>query len=224
MGFGCLFSHDFGAPEHEREREQRGSEVIVTTREVKTCLDCGARQILAENTAIKGRGAASPETEAEGAKAEGEGDTKADEPESAEADAGASGWTTAVIDRPSGNDPDPAGEAGSESGSEAGSGADPGPDAAVTHDAVILTDDSGDSEGADDRAPTEWPEFRADDGTPPERDRGDDTDAGETNSGADAVTLRCDGCSRAWNPEGSSLLPGDLCPNCRSAYLEEYGG
>lgn len=220
MGFGCLFSHDFGAPEHEREREQRGSEVIVTTREVKTCLDCGARQILAENTAIKGRGAASPETDAEGAEAED--DTKSGEPESTEADAGASGWTTAVIDRPSGSDPDSAGEAGSES--ESGSGADPDPDAAVTHDAVILTDDSEDPEDADDRAPTEWPEFRADDGTPSERDGRDDTDASETDNEADAVTLRCDGCSRAWNPEGSSLLPGDLCPNCRSAYLEEYGG
>ncbi|WP_299236545.1 DUF7093 family protein [Natronomonas sp.] len=211
MGFGCLFSHDFGAPEREREREQRGSEVIVTTREVKTCLDCGARQILAENTAIKGRAAAS--RDAEGADAEG--DKAEGETEPAEADAdGASGWTTAVIDRPSGGDPDPPEE------SEHGPGPESGSDAAVTHDAVILTDDSEDSEEADGRAPTEWPEFRAGDETSPDRDGRDDTDTGE----GGAATLRCDGCSRAWNPEGSSLIPGDLCPNCRSAYLEEYGG
>lgn len=217
MGFGCLFSHDFGAPEREREREQRGSEVIVTTREVKTCLDCGARQILAENTAIKGRAAAS--RDAEGADAEGadaEGDKTEGETEPAEADAGgASGWTTAVIDRPSGGDPDPPEEPGS------GPGPDSGSDAAVTHDAVILTDDSEDGD-ADDRAPTEWPEFRAGDETSPDSDGRDDTDTDA--GGADAATLRCDGCSRAWNPEGSSLIPGDLCPNCRSAYLEEYGG
>jgi len=52
MGFRCLLGHDFGEPELEREREERGDEVIITVNEVKTCTRCGERQIVSENTEV----------------------------------------------------------------------------------------------------------------------------------------------------------------------------
>lgn len=53
MGLRCLLGHDFGEPETEREREEEGSEVVVTVREVKTCTKCGEKQVVSENKEIK---------------------------------------------------------------------------------------------------------------------------------------------------------------------------
>lgn len=52
MGFRCLLSHDFGEPELEREREEQGNEVVITVNEVKTCVRCGERRIVSENTEV----------------------------------------------------------------------------------------------------------------------------------------------------------------------------
>jgi predicted RNA-binding Zn-ribbon protein involved in translation (DUF1610 family) len=52
MGLRCLLSHDFGEPELEREREEKGNEVIITVNEVKTCTRCGERRIVSENTEV----------------------------------------------------------------------------------------------------------------------------------------------------------------------------
>lgn len=52
MGLRCLFGHDFGDPEVEREREESDSEVVVTVREVKTCDRCGDRRVVTENTEV----------------------------------------------------------------------------------------------------------------------------------------------------------------------------
>lgn len=53
MGFRCsLFGHAYGEPEVEREREERGSEVVTVEREVELCDRCGDRNVLTENTEI----------------------------------------------------------------------------------------------------------------------------------------------------------------------------
>lgn len=217
MGFGCLLGHDFDAPEHEQERERRGSEVIVTTREVKTCRDCGARQVLTENTAIKGleadgRNDADRGTSEPAAGERSRSGSNDDAGIGSETDDGDDGWSTAVIDRPN---------SGGTGAGRAGMAAE---EPTVTHDAVILTDDEPD--GRDEREPGEWPEFRNDDANTAAERNGRETDESETEREPTdgPVRLRCDGCSRAWDPERSSLIPGDTCPNCRGAYLEEYRG
>mgnify|MGYP005853226585 CR=1 FL=1 len=52
MGLRCLLGCDWGEPEIEREREERGDEVIITVNEVKTCSRCGKQQLVSENTEV----------------------------------------------------------------------------------------------------------------------------------------------------------------------------
>ena len=52
MGLRCLLGCDWGEPEVEREREERGDEVIITVNEVKTCTRCGKQQVVSENTEV----------------------------------------------------------------------------------------------------------------------------------------------------------------------------
>lgn len=47
-----LLGHDFGEPEIEREREERGSEVVVTVQEYEECVRCGERSVISENTEV----------------------------------------------------------------------------------------------------------------------------------------------------------------------------
>ncbi len=47
-----LLGHDFGEPEIEREREERGSEVVVTVREYETCARCGEVRVVSESTEV----------------------------------------------------------------------------------------------------------------------------------------------------------------------------
>jgi len=52
MGLRCLLGCDFGEPEIEREREEKGDEVVITVNEVKTCSRCGKRRVVSENTEV----------------------------------------------------------------------------------------------------------------------------------------------------------------------------
>jgi len=54
MGIRCsLLGHDFGPPETERDREERGDEVIITIRELQVCTRCGAEQVTSESTEVR---------------------------------------------------------------------------------------------------------------------------------------------------------------------------
>ena len=53
MGLRCsLIGHDFGEPDVEREREERGSEVVVTLREYEECSRCGEKHVISETTEV----------------------------------------------------------------------------------------------------------------------------------------------------------------------------
>ncbi|WP_121821728.1 DUF7093 family protein [Halostella salina] len=53
MGLRCsLLGHDFAETEVEREREEQGSEVIETVREVEVCARCGETTLVSENTNV----------------------------------------------------------------------------------------------------------------------------------------------------------------------------
>ena len=64
MGLKCrLLGHTYGDPEVERNREERGDEVVVTIREVQTCARCGDEQVVSQNkevTAIRSPAASTP--------------------------------------------------------------------------------------------------------------------------------------------------------------------
>ncbi len=47
-----LLGHDYGDPDIEREREERGSEVVVTVQEYEECTRCGDRNVISENTEV----------------------------------------------------------------------------------------------------------------------------------------------------------------------------
>jgi len=53
MGLRCsLLGHSFGERTVKREREERGQEVVLVSREVETCVRCGAQRIVAENKEV----------------------------------------------------------------------------------------------------------------------------------------------------------------------------
>jgi hypothetical protein len=54
MGLRCsLLGHDYGDSFVERDREERGNEVVVTERELTECLRCGAEKVTTENTEVR---------------------------------------------------------------------------------------------------------------------------------------------------------------------------
>ncbi len=47
-----LLGHEYGDADVEREREERGSEVVVIVREYEECTRCGERRVISENTEV----------------------------------------------------------------------------------------------------------------------------------------------------------------------------
>ncbi len=53
MSIKCsLFGHSFDESSVEREREEQGSEVVITIREVQTCTRCGETRVVSENKEV----------------------------------------------------------------------------------------------------------------------------------------------------------------------------
>lgn len=66
MAIRCsIFGHTWADPEVEREREERGTEVVVTARELRTCTRCGKAELLSESTEVTAAKRASSETNGE---------------------------------------------------------------------------------------------------------------------------------------------------------------
>ncbi|RDZ46187.1 hypothetical protein C5B91_00480 [Haloferax sp. Atlit-10N] len=217
MGLTCrLLGHSYGDPETEREREERGDEVVVSIREIQVCSRCGHEQVMSENkevTAIR--------TPEEVGMTEGEVETAAAGFEPANPQPGVSDSEDAAIetapDAETQAEVDDA-NAGADAAADADAGADPaaqqpaeaanaadaqpadGPDAAddagsvdappVTDDGIILDDDDEEQSATRDR--TQWPdevdEVETDDPTPPaDGDDAEFIDAdAEAGVGADA--------------------------------------
>ncbi|WP_135820459.1 DUF7093 family protein [Halostella litorea] len=182
MGLRCsLLGHDFGETEVEREREEQGSEVVETVREVRTCGRCGETKLVSENTNVTtlDRSGSTPDPAGEGSQGEAAdaataadptpaADTAtADAPDGAPADASASadaeppadGDDAEILDE-SAAEPDDAG--GTDTAADAVTEAEDAPgepaDAAdpADDDGVIL--DETDEEPAPDREYGQWPD------------------------------------------------------------------
>ena len=186
MGLRCsVLGHKWGAPRTEREREESGSEVVVTVREVRTCKRCSADEVLGETVEVTAAGESSDDA-AEGtveepadatdddvtddaeiiddsadgpeiprAEPDRDPDAAAQEPDDGPATAEATASEPSDADQ-SDPSPDAADAAGSDDEGP-GEWPDAGPSAREDEDATILG--GGDA----DREPGEWPDPQADD-------------------------------------------------------------
>lgn len=53
MGLRCIIGHDFGEIQTERDRRERGEEMIVTVREFRECDRCGETRVVSENKEVR---------------------------------------------------------------------------------------------------------------------------------------------------------------------------
>lgn len=175
-----LLGHDFGESDVEREREERGSEVVVTVREYEECTRCGDVRVVSESTEVTSlthdEAASIPDDESvppaelddadldvppeideigdDAEILEDDVDDAGDVPDPVEVEASDDG-AHAITDRPEPS----TGDASADSIEEV---EDPTKDdAPMTDDGEILEDGRVD----DDRAPGEWPD--TDDVGPP---------------------------------------------------------
>ena len=151
-----LIGHSYGETEIDRDREERGSEVVVTVVEYEVCSRCGTRSVLSENTEVTtkhtGETPVTDESVDAPSTAAGEEATPADTPSAADDATGDADDATAVADGAAmGFDeeapPIPTDEDGEP----------------ITDDAEILDDEEDERT---DRGHGEWPE--AEDVGPPE--------------------------------------------------------
>jgi len=182
MGLRCsLLGHNFGDSEVEREREEQGSEVVVTIREEQTCSRCGKTKLVSENkevTSLATRrddaGTSGPGADADAAAADADVATA----ENADAGATASAAATAdegdefdgeggrdaeIIDAgPDESVPDATREAASVAEGEDGTANDPEnpvePETAPEDDAVILDESGEEKPEPSEREHGEWPD------------------------------------------------------------------
>ncbi|MFB6112322.1 MAG: hypothetical protein ABEJ35_07295 [Halobacteriaceae archaeon] len=184
MGVKCsLLGHNYGAPETERDRDERGDEVVITTRELRRCARCGEVMVTSESTEVRPVEPA-PETV--------DGGTEAETGPGADDD----GWGT-------GGGPSPAaGGAGfaSDEDDEPAPASDP-----ETDDGIILDTDEADEE----RAPGEWPDAsdtRLEEGPSTEEAAGQPTDSEASADAAD--TDEASPADRASDDDGDAEIIG----------------
>jgi hypothetical protein len=232
MSLRCsIFGHDYGDPGVEREREEEGSEVVITIRETETCQRCGAVQVVSENKEVT-----TVETAADIVS-----DDLADASDTAETE-----------QAPGGGIPDAERDAESpaaESTTETAKTSQMSPEPASGDDAVILEEDDEDrgpgewpdekeaepaesqqsaQSGDSDPEPAEWPDEPGDDGdewapqTEPETDEGLTVERTESAVTVPEGEFRCPECGFTTAVEASSLRAGDFCPDCHKGALEHH--
>lgn len=138
MGLKCsVLGHAYGETTVERDREERGSEVVITIRELETCERCGDTRIVTENKEVTTIETAddSPDVTPEDAVAALDAAEEADASEDAEA----SGAEEPLVDDA---------ESGTAVADDAVGG--PSPDAVEDQGAEILDDEGDEDEAAVD--------------------------------------------------------------------------
>ncbi|MFB6233640.1 MAG: hypothetical protein ABEH61_05220 [Haloarculaceae archaeon] len=241
MSLKCsVFGHRFSDTDVSREREEQGSEVVITITETETCERCGETRVVSENkevttletpSDIVGEGiddgdpepsddAGSPVPERIDTGTEG-----AEVIEEAEGTASDAGDGRPDHPEQTGTGTASATTTGTETGTGAGA-------SARDDDGVIL------EEGSDepDRAPGEWPQDTDEtDGEEwtPETEPGElrpvEDEQPDVERIGEAVTVpegefRCPECGFTTAVESSSLREGDFCPQCHKGSLTQGSG
>jgi hypothetical protein len=220
MSIKCsVLGHSFGDTDVTREREEDGSEVIITVTETETCTRCGETRVVSENKEVT-----TLETPSD-IVAE---DSEEDEPaETADADLidQAESETAVAADADPEEQRDSRIEGGVTPTGE--QGAVGGADAAVEEDDAIILEDDEDEE----RAPGQWPQETDDEETdewateantgelrPVEDEQPDIESTGEAVSVPEGK-FYCPECGFTTAVESSSLREGDFCPECHRGSL-----
>lgn len=235
MGLRCsLLGHDFGDPEVENEREERGSEVVLTVREVSECTRCGKTKIVSENKEVTAIHESSDDSGGESHIEDG------DVSEPSIDDAPESGDDAVIMDDDSNDDED---ERAHGEWPEPTHVADDSPTESVSPSAWPEIEDS--DEGFDAK-PATGGETSVDfgGGLTPEHAEGDEEagleyiesepadETGFARVGEAPVPSEpadvdvnaefvCPQCGFIDDVAGSSLRAGDVCPDCRRGYLAE---
>jgi hypothetical protein len=196
MSLWCsLLGHRFEGPEVEREREERGEEVVTVSREVETCGRCGERRVVSENTEVRTVDPAPDDLE--------------DEPPASDHDEGPdAGGFGGVVERSEAVD--------RESATDTPGVVEETPDP-TDEDAEILTEASSSGE----REPGEWPSEPGseDDPARPGTENDGSPDRPRTEPPGDGE-FYCPDCGFTADRKGSALREGDACPECMGGYLE----
>jgi len=238
MGLTCsLLGHAFEADEIEREREQRGDEVVTVVRETETCGRCGEQRVVSETTEVTS--VLDSDEAAIDADAGGHPGTAGG--------AGASGELGGMIDRADVDRREGRSDEPTHPRVDPQESYEP-PETPADEDAEILGSEPDD----DDREPGEWPG----DGDVAERpENADDTDgtgeidadedtangpegaasgAAETSGDPDApggsplsgtpddaddARYACGDCGFTAPVVATSLREGDSCPECNTGWL-----
>ncbi|EMA33329.1 DUF7093 family protein [Halobiforma nitratireducens] len=157
-----LLGHDYGDPEVEREREERGSEVVVTVQEYEECARCGDRNVISENTEVT---SISSEIDGDELSTDPDDHGREHEHESTASDREPADATSSAVDDEDAELIDAAADADADTAAEdahAASTAQESPDAtatdAVDDDGEILEDDDDGRDRDSDREHGEWPD------------------------------------------------------------------
>lgn len=226
MGLKCsVIGHKYGETEVEREREEQGSEVVITIQERETCTRCGTTRIVSENkevTAIE-----TPSDIADDVANTAPDDS---EPESTVDTATPDSTVEATAVEPSDDDAELIDEVdkADDTVTEQSSMTAPEPEHdgpetdPETDDGVILDSETS---GSDDREPGEWPQEADDETDDWEPAMGDDDSSPDVEpAGGTAVTVptgqyHCPECNFTTDVESTSLRAGDFCPECHKGAL-----
>lgn len=235
MSFKCsVFGHAFEDSELEREREEEGSEVVTTIREIQTCARCGESRVVSENKEVTTLETAA-DIVADDLAAEESPDSPGS-PESPDPDRYPDPETDEgeILD----DEPTPQPEQATDSGGsipDAETGTDVTAEAEMSteeapspeeDDGVILEEEEPDPEPA--REPGAWPDEPDEEGddwkpetmvdpTPEEESRIEPTGSAVTVPDGE---FHCPECSFTTPVEQSSLRAGDFCPECHRGALE----
>jgi hypothetical protein len=186
MSFKCsVFGHRYGDPEVQREREEQGSEVVITIEEIETCKRCGETRVVSENKEVT-----TLETPSDIV-----GDDLADEDDGETDTPASAGETTG--DQPAEMPDPPAGGDDAELIDEAEAGGVDPPGGSTTHAGEATADAGGRQTDAGEPATGAPAEGAVDDSTPDS----DQDDAVILEEDADADEDREPG---AWPDEGDS--------------------
>lgn len=230
MGLRCLIGHDFGELQTERDRRERGEEVIVTIREYRACSRCGETRVVSENKEVRTAVEAGADADDEPA--------GSDEPDAPASDVEADADDGVILE----DEPEPAAERqrgewpASDEGGEEPAAEEPTPWPAVEGE------DEGYAAEVGDGGPAEGVEFGG--SLTPEASPAAGEAAGEDvveatreggfrratpgpsptarqRTGGTDTEFYCPECEFTTPTADSSLRPGDICPECRLGYLTE---
>lgn len=218
MALRCsLLGHTFEEATVQREREERGSEVVTVVREVEQCSQCGEKRVISENkevtSVVEPHDVGLDDREVQGAGSFNDDEFEpADSPEEEDAEI-----LEDTHEREPGEWPEEPGGATDEPPVEEGE-----PDLEDRGDdhATVL-DDEGDADV--DRAQASLDDAQPGGTADPTPEPGESTvvdrDLGESLTVPEG-SLACPECGLEVDAD-SSFRAGDACPECQRGYLEQ---